>query len=150
MRITIPKILRALDLAEYAPELVHPDGSPILIWVWVNPPRDLMDRRRRQLDIGRQAVASINAMASGTPDGANDDSLMKRRQIMTDLIACGQLIAGWFAEIWSQHAEVDTHWSTDDVVALGTNATDPALYPWLQSRTLDLIRDHRELEKKRP
>lgn len=147
MRISVPKLLRSIDLADYAPELVHPDGKPIMVWVWVNPPRDLMDRRRRNLQMGADAYRVIN---DAVKVGDQPLSIDERRRLLNDLLATGNLMAAWFAEIWSQADDAETHWSTEDVLSLGTNQTDPALYPWLQIQTMDLITAHRDAEKKRP
>jgi len=148
MRISVPKIMRPIDLADYAPELVRPDGKPALVWVWVNPPRDLMDRRSRQIQVGADAYRTL----AGSLPAAGGQTLTddQRRRIMSDLHATGLEMASWFAEIWSQHSDAETHWTTDDVTTLGINETDPSLYPWLQRRTLQLIHEHRDAEKKRP
>lgn len=149
MRISIPRIVRKIDLAEYAPELVHPDGKPVLVWVWVNPPRDLMDQRRRAIEIGTAAYAAMNALLGSSTEDPQP-TIDERRRILADLSETGVAIARWFSEIWSQHEDTGTHWSVEDVLELGTNRTDPALYPWLQQGTLQLISDHRVAEKKRP
>ena len=41
MQFAIPKIVRPIRLTEYAAEFVQ-GGSPVTVWVWVNPPRDRM------------------------------------------------------------------------------------------------------------
>lgn len=149
MRISIPKILRRIDLADYAPELVHPDGKPILVWVWVNPPRDLMERRRAILQTGGDAIRRLKDAPAGGTDGQGL-TLEERRRIVADLADTSTGISAWFAEIWSQGQDPETHWSAEDVLTVGKNSTDPALYVWLQNRTMELIEEHRSGEKKRP
>lgn len=148
MQITISKIVRPINLEDYAPELVRVDGKPLLVWVWVNPTRDMMDRRRRQLQVGSDAYKALGQAMEGQ-EGGRVLSTDERTQILTDLHVTGTEMAAWFAEIWSQHADVGTHWTVDEVLGLGLSETDPGLYPWLQRRTLREISDHRSAEKKR-
>ncbi|HRF71758.1 MAG TPA: hypothetical protein PL117_03220 [Accumulibacter sp.] len=149
MQISISQIVRPINLEDYAPELVRSDGKPLLVWVWVNPTRDMMARRRRQLQVGSDAYKALGQAMDGH-EGGRVLTPEERTQILTDLHVTGTEMAAWFAEIWSKHPDPSTHWTVDEVLNLGLSDTDPGLYPWLQRRTLKEISDHRAAEKKRP
>jgi len=57
----------------------------------------------------------------------------------------------WYAAVWSQHDDEETHWTADDVAELvrACQDADPALWSWLQDETLRLMREHRDGIKKK-
>lgn len=127
MKFDIPKIVRALDLQEYAAEW----GS-LQIQVWVNPPIRLLQEHDQVLVDVRQAIkGNDQATAQITIE-----------QAAKDLVRI-------FAELWSQGAE-ETRWSEAEVERLveETQPTDPLLWNWLRERTIDMIREHRAAVKK--
>lgn len=126
-RIVVPKIVRQLDLREYAEELT---GE---ICVWVNPPRGKIGEVRGYLLAARELAA-----------GGKDVVALGEK-----LDALAEAEYGWFAEIWSQGAE-ETRWSVEEVRSLvaGAAETDPGLWNWLMRRTFEMIQAHRDGKKK--
>lgn len=128
MKFDIPKIVRALDLQEYAPEW----GS-LQIQVWVNPPVRLLQEHDQVLLDVRQAI--------------KDDVDPATAQAMIEQAA--KDMARIFAELWSQGAP-ETRWSADEIEHMveETQSTDPRLWAWLRERTIEMIRDYRAAVKK--
>lgn len=129
MQLNIKKIIRPLDLGDYAREL---QGQAV--YVWVNPTREALNRRAaldEELNRGiersqtAEARAEFNLWIKGTFEPN---------------------IKAWFAEIWSQYPEPATHWTVSEIEQL--EASDPALVLWLNTRTMQLIYEHRRVEKK--
>lgn len=145
MRIQIPPILRPVYLTDYAPQCVDPaTGQSIVVWVWVNPPRQMLvdhDALIDQLGQLRTRIHPGDAGAVATGE-ALQAGIVEVQRLTTAL-------AEWCAQLWSMHADIATHWSAEDVRALMDSDTDPALYPWLKRRTLAAIMAHRaDIEKK--
>lgn len=134
MDIQIPRITRPLDLGGYAPEL-----AGVCVQVWVNPPRDFM---KRYWDLVGENDAS--GKAAQTTKGKK-----AREALLKTVERIGQDFVGWFAELWSQHPEADTHWSKDEVTKLIKSETDPQLYVWLVGQSMRLVTEHRILAKKK-
>jgi len=90
------------------------------MFVWVNPPRSLIN----------QFAEIFN-----DPEIGQDEKF--------------EAIKKWLSEIWSQGAE-GTHWTVDEVAEMfeSTKETDPQFYPWLFSRTMQMIAEHRGIVKK--
>ncbi len=128
MQFAIPKIVRPIRLTEYAAEFVE-GGSPVTVWVWVNPPRD---RMREFLALFAERDEAKTIPAEGRDQAWADKWL--------DL---GRRVCELLAELWSQKADPDTHWTVEQVGQLAANETDPMLYPWLVGETLRLITEHR-------
>lgn len=121
MKITVPKIVQGLRVREYAEEF-----GDLTIYVWVNPPRSLLEEMFEKME--------------RKPEETDEDYAVKAGRVIEI-----------FAELWSQCSDPETHWTKDELVQLGmeTMETDPALWPWLRNRTLEMISEHRRLEKKR-
>lgn len=124
-KINIPVLVRPIDLADYAPELAG--GT---VHVWVNPTRDVVEERRKIFaEIGE--LLKVEAEQRDDAWSARDDEL-------------GQRSVAWYARVWSQHPDPETHWTPEEVNALSEHETDPGLYRWLIARTIALMEDHRQ------
>jgi hypothetical protein len=121
MRIDIPKILRAIRLADYAAEF-----GEAIVWVWVNPPR------ARLLE-----YENIRARAQAAASDAES------------FRAASAEFATWYAEMWSQHADAEMHIDAAGVLQIAEQDTDPHLYVWLLEETWRLVNEHRAGEKKK-
>lgn len=151
MKDIFKKIVRPLDLREYAPEMETE------IQVWVNPPRSLLVEdagytmavgtvRKGLIELTRLAE---EADASGDP-ARIEDVRMQGRDLGGQLNELGSAQANILSQLWSQGEDPETHWSQDEVVALATRSadTDPALYLWLRRRTFEMISEYRAGQKK--
>lgn len=138
MKIIVPPITRPILLTDYAPELRREDGAPVAMYVWVNPPAQLIDDYNvilaRLKDVRKRL------------DGASQPDEMGA--LGAELVEAGGELDRWYATIWSQHADPATHWTPEDVQALVLNDTDPGLETFLKGRTWEAIRGHRSREKK--
>lgn len=136
MKLNLPKIVRPIPLADYAPEMeFQEDGkTPAVVWAWVNPPAALMARQR---ELQRQAQEGAQRIRAA---GANQAAIT---EIGLGLVGVGNETAAVFAELWSQHTDQDTHWTAEEVKAVAGSEANPALYGWLVRRTIDLINGYR-------
>jgi len=115
MKINFPKIVRPLPLSEYAVEI-----TPVL-QVWVNPPRDFLDR------FGKFAEA------------AKDPKRLDEFR--------GQLYA-WVSELLSQ-GEMDSRITAEELWQMvdETMSTDPQFWGWLQNKIIAMIKEYRTTRK---
>ena len=136
MKLTFPKIVRPVALTEFAPELVHDDGSPAVVQVWINPPAA---RMTHYLDLSREGAAAMALLRKAEGDKA---------AAVAEINRVGGELSALFAELWSQHADPTTHWTVEEVSALARSDANPALYDWLTRRTLALIDEYRSALRK--
>jgi len=134
MQIDIPRIVRPIELSEYAAEL---DG--VRMYVWVNAPRDFYARHSALL-------AENDALRAQLEDVTAPDKLAA---VGKDLQRIGGEFVEFFRELWSQGKNPETHWTTESVSALITLDTDPGLYGWLCRRSFELVIDHKARGKKK-
>jgi len=134
MKFDIPKIVRPLKLADYAEEL-----GDTVVWVWVNPPLNLLEHW------GDLASESLKALDRLNQADVTETIVEEVRQ---ELERIGMEETAIISELWSQKA--GSEWSGQDILTLveSTQATDPALWVWMQTRTRALIREHRNGAKK--
>lgn len=149
MKLNIAKVIRSLDLAEYAEaykgQTVH---------VWVNP--DMGTLRRRELLVEKynrmlKDMLDLGKQVDGIPEAARQAMAEQARtQIEAfNTFALGEFTDGinkWFAELWSQGSDPATHWTVEELVNL--NEHDPALYQWMKNQSVEMLERHREREKK--
>ena len=135
-RLDIPKILKQLELAQYAPEF-----GDAVIQVWVNPPRDMLRQYGELLGEMKRLQAVI-----GIGDELNPDLVGQHAEALRSV---HDHLKAWFASVWSQGPD-ETHWSEEDIGALleHSNETDPGLWSWLVEQTMRLIGEHRKRQKK--
>lgn len=129
MKFEVPKIVRTLGLAEYAPEF-----GEAALQVWVNPPLSLLKRYDALMgEIGRVVVGDLK-------DAEDREAIL--RQLGDERMA-------WFAELWSQ-GDGETHWTVEEVRALvdETTETDPGLFQWMTAQSFRMIKEHRDNAKK--
>lgn len=139
MQINIPRIVRPVRLSDYAPEY----GEQV-IWMWVNPPRELrLEFQNAALELD-QVRDSLRQMA---PDEADPDIVAQHVKRVEEL---GQELYAWYAHIWSQHEDETSHFTADEVQELAALCldSDPALWEFIQERALGLLKEHREGQKK--
>lgn len=134
MQITIPRIVRPIELSEYAPEL---DG--VRVYVWVNAPRDFYARHSALLKENDELRAQIDSANKQADIAALGESVRR----------VGAEFVEFFRELWSQASDPETHWTTESVTALITLDTDPGLYGWLCRRSFELVLDHKAAGKKK-
>jgi len=156
MKIEIKRLVRPVFLRDYAEE--YGDET---IWVWVNPPRQL---RLEHADIVQDFQVVVDARAElgaelekaieqakeeGTevPE-ADPDTIARIDQQLNDL---SDRLYAWFAELWSQHSDEETHWTGEEVVGMVEACldADPQLWDWIQDEMWRLVREHREGVKKK-
>jgi hypothetical protein len=132
MPFTIPRITRPLLLTDYAPEFVKEDGKPAVIHVWVNPPREFI-QKHESLRVQRKRLRAELEKAEG------EQILPLARELA---VADDEWVK-WYAELWSQHAEAETHWTPEAVWQVFNAEGDPQLYDFLITESIGLINAHR-------
>ena len=142
-KISIPRILRPLEFGDYAQEL---DG--MVLQVWVNPPRKLVARYHEiQQEISRLKDKMAELVELAKSDGMGTDLSAEVDTLEQSIDAMNADLFGWFAEVWSQGGQQETP-ETVKAFALENIDTDPALWSFVTSRTVGMIRDHREGARK--
>jgi hypothetical protein len=118
VKLSVAKILLPLDLGGYADAM-----SGQIVYVWVNPTRDVL-RKRDALISDYNADAKDQEAFSAFMRGIDD----------------------WFATLWSQHPDASTHWTAQELAEL--LEADPVLYTWMKDSTIEMLQSHRRREKK--
>jgi len=133
MKLNLPKITQPIPLADYAPELVHDDGSPAVVHAWVNPPTALLTRHA---ELRRQATEATRRIQATTAPS----ELAAAAQAA---VGVGAELAEIYAELWSQAKDPATHWTAEDVKTVAASEANPALFRWLTGRTFAAINAYR-------
>jgi hypothetical protein len=119
----VPKVLRLLKLADYAPE--YGDAA---IQVWVNPPESV---RRVRFDL----LADFMRRGQEFKDGK------KTQQVVEEYAAWQHAWKArwttWLAQLWSQSPDPAQHWMPAELEEL--DAADPSLARWLTQQTLEMV-----------
>lgn len=138
MKINIPKVIRPLDLAEYAPEY---DGA--VIQVWVNPPRSMREQFQ-EIRLGLMRTADeIQQLAAEAEDRNAPEYLEKIKAAGERMSAANRALYEWHSEIWSQSTADD--WTPEQVEELSDHAleNDPQLWQYVLTRTAEMIQEYR-------
>jgi hypothetical protein len=152
-RFKVPKIVRPLRLEEYQPEY-----GEATIWVWVNPPVELLQQRqatvRRILEAQRELVSALQEMQKEKISAEEKAAQEAQRQACVQRISeGGEETMRWISQVWSQHSDEANHWPLEEVEALvsetaGENGNDPGLWSWLVQHTVEMIGEYRKSRKK--
>jgi hypothetical protein len=154
MEITLPKTLKEIRLQEYAPQEKSLEGQSIL--VWVDPPQ----RTVVEFDgINARMAQALNGLAKRTTTTKVVTTrffrwikLLVSGKMTTDrrFVRASQNVLQekhrWYARLWSQGADPDTHWSANELNEM--EKENPAFFEWLCIRTWKLIEEHRMAIKK--
>jgi hypothetical protein len=149
MKFEIPKTVRFLDFREYDPENAALAG--VGIHVWVDPPRSAL------LELDRLNGSYLAEMKryGGTlgPAGAKKPGLgmlfRKAREqgaFRSFVDSYHRSVYAWYARIWSQAADPETHWTVAEVQQV--DEANTVLLEWMYRKTFELIEQHRADTKK--
>lgn len=142
MRFEIKPLVRPIHLSDYAEE--YGDEA---IWVWVNLPRSL---RVAHAEIVRdfEVVVDERKALAETPDDVTEEAVDEHARKLDGL---SRRLYEWFAVVWSQHPDEDTHWTADDVDRMVDACldADPRLWSWIQDEHWRLVNEHRDGVKKK-
>ena len=127
MKITIPKTIHPLDLAEYDPSF---EGQTID--VWVNPPTDEVAKIYRGLDLSKD-IAQKQSIEK-------DEAKIAEFKAQMDEVGKDQkdffaLVTGWQGEEVTEF--IDT-----------AMKTDPQLWPWAFLHVFVMVANHQANRKK--
>ena len=132
MKFNIPKIVRRLDMSVYAEEM-----EGLALHVWVNPSRNIKKAFwDLQLEIVGLKHESDKLLASKKPDLKKVDAINKR------VDGVYKTVYAWYANIWSQASDPDTHIAVEEIEAMTDE--DPALWTFMAQGTQALIEEHTE------
>lgn len=129
MKFDIPKIVLSLDLALY-----HEGFAGKFLHVWVNPPRAIKQARVRLI----RESAGIKEST-----GLSSEELARMQTKTENLL---ERMFAWFAEIWSQGDDPETHWTVAEIQTV--YGADPAFHRWLVANTVRMMDDFRADAKK--
>jgi len=138
MKIQYKKVVRPLDLADFAPEY-----AGAVIQVWVNPTREKLQER----ETIRQGLNT----ALGKLKESDPDNVEKLKQITGTIESINDKYYAWLADNWSQAENEETHWTQAEVKELAENLIedDPALWEFIQKRSFNMLQEYREHYKKK-
>ncbi len=133
MQISIPKIVKRIELKGYAAEF-----GDACLEVWVNPPVKVLERLRvakqrvYQLDIPKREL---------TQDEKSQLETLINESYLEQLAV--------YAELLSQGSE-ETRLGVEELKAIveGTVESDPMFWGWLQAQIVEMINYHRGTAKK--
>ena len=164
MKINITKLFGQVHLDEYMPAL---KGKVLL--VWLNMPRRLREEKERLVPEFLQAMEEINGERKAArlaraekrmeteaqpatneppaPDPEYDASIAEldaRAEVaLRDL---NRAVMVWYANIWSQGDDPETHWLLEELEEL--DRTDPDFLQFMLARSDGLLTEHRKNAKK--
>lgn len=162
MKINFPKIVRPIDLGEYAAEM---QGQ--VIHVWVNPPSNdivaMAEFYKASLDLEnlpnnietvKEHLASIKKPTE--KQKAEHEKMLafygKRLKELEDekYKDAYDKYLGYLSSLLSQGSNKETHYSVEELRELekASQKTDPAFWGWFQTRVIDATNDHRLGRKK--
>lgn len=124
MDFNIPKILKRIDMAEYTEEL-----SGKFLCVWVNLPLKLL---REHAELTR-SDPSPDPSPNATHSERGEEEERTRK------------IYAWYAQVWSQDGDAETHWTAKEIEAL--NDADPAFVSWMMRETWVARLEHVQKKK---
>lgn len=141
----IPRIVRPLDLSGFAPELVQEIAeAPPPFLMWVNPHLAVQERLAGLQD---EQKALAKELSEAVKRKAADEEL---KALAERLSALNIAVAAWWAEVWSQGPDPETHWTAEQVKAFQLRCAeeDPALWEFVVRGCWALVREHRESARK--
>lgn len=143
MKFKIEKVLKPLELKEYAPEF-----GETTIMVWINPPRILreklislqidfrketLNRAPKEIEIDQEIKKTKNPAIRMNLEQEKQELLQSYRSFVEDW---NNKVNEWFVEIWSQ-GTAETKWTVEELNDI--NQADPKLLAWLLNRTREMI-----------
>lgn len=143
MDFKIGKILRPLDFGEYAPEF---EGNTLTIWV--NPPRELIStfvEIQNETALLKERLDEI--VERSKKDGIGSDLSGDVAALDEKILAANERLYIWYAEVWGQGEDKETAETVKEFAVMNSD-TDPALWSFVTGRSLEMIRDHREGNRK--
>lgn len=151
MKINIPKVIVPVSMAEYAPELA---GKALQ--VWVNPPKQLLQAyddlltslQASELESARKMLEMPAQEEKRSPLWKAFDQAAHwvQRKKETKQEGVSQALLEWYANLWSQGHDAETHWTVEELRTL--EQEDPTFLSWMIAQTWQARKAHMELKKK--
>jgi hypothetical protein len=140
MRFDIPKLIRPLELEEYAEEL-----KDITVQVWINPTRELLDE---STEIQGELAGFLQRIKAALENDKLSDEKKQEAIDVENESMKGSLAheMEWWSKILSQSSDESKHLSLEDIRTL--DEQDTALWEWIRKSAAGMIRSHREREGK--
>ena len=140
MQINIPKIVKKIELKNYAAEF-----GEACVEVWVNPPVRLIDNLR----LARQKFSAASQRISEVVSSGQQLSEDEKPEIEQAIRESEQQQMEIYAELLSQGSE-ETRMGVDELKKMveETRYADPLFWPWLLTEIIESITGHRSNAKK--
>lgn len=140
MNISIPKIVKKIELKKYAEEF-----GEACVEVWVNPPARLIENLR----LARQKFSAASQRISEVVSTGKQLSEEEKPEIEKAIHESEQQQMEIYAELLSQGNE-ETRLGVDELKKMveETGNTDPMFWPWLLTEIIESITGHRYSAKK--
>jgi len=136
--IKIKRRTQPIKLSEFAQEY----GEEDVIVVWVNPSREVMQRYEK---LRMQSSAALNELKQLSKK--KDVSEEQKLSVSAKLEAVTDTFYSWYAEVWSSKTN---NLTPEEVREFGQQCQDqdPALWLYMTTKTIELIKSHRISAKK--
>jgi hypothetical protein len=146
MDIKIPKVVVAVDMEDY-----HPDLKGKCLHVWVNPPLDVLQKYTDiQAELDALLLADVSALLPHDGEKEKFSALdvlkeylgIKRKRPIARIDA---KLLEWYVVLWSQGPQ-DAKWSVKELQDL--ELKDNAFVEWMIAATWSARKEHIERKKK--
>lgn len=132
MKFNIPKIIKPLEMSEYDEAM-----AGLALQVWVNPPRGVHNEYWEiQSELLRLSREMDKLIKLKNPDNKKIAVLDK------EIDKNNQGVFAWFANLWSQSEDSDSHVSVEEIEAM--TEEDPIIWRFMTHKTMKLISEHQE------
>jgi hypothetical protein len=150
MKLNIPKTVRLLELQDYDP--ANAELAGVGIFVWVDPPSSVMaEFDRLNGEYAAELDKLVKRMSGGKQktrsrlQGWLDLMFRKEKDFKPLSDAYRRELYTWYARLWSQSSDTDTHWTITELERLEKH--NPVFLEWLCRRSWILIAGHKEAVK---
>ena len=176
MKVNIPRVVRPIALSDYAPEFgeqviqmwVNPPREKrlafdsitlegrderIMIAALIADEEDIerytTNSKEHEKDHVRRYAAAVLDAIAGVKDLPADEKVERIQGHTNRTDELGEELNSWFAEMWSQGKDEDTHWTAEDVKELieACLDTDPGLWDFVHESSINALRDYRRQKK---
>ena len=156
MKIELTPTLQTIDLGGW-----NPAAQGQLIYVWVDPRRDLL---RERSAYSQEYASFLAGLRIPPPDEPIEETkketkqekalrleqerleLAGRQERLDEFLKTWNVrVYAWYAELWSQGPQ-GTTWTVEELAEL--DQTNPKLLAWLIGRSKELLDEYRGAEKK--
>jgi len=161
--ITIPKVVKKLDLKNY-----HDELKGQCIFVWVNLTRemhirytDIQTQLHAWSNVGQQILIELDKTVKEAQTEKKSEKEIKKIRVKfgkqfdahaKDIESINDEMYAWYSEVWSQHSNEVHHCTPAEVRTLADSSNeqdDGSFWGWITTQTQGMILAHRNQHLKK-